>query len=59
MTTDWRTSSYSASGGNCIEVSTGPRVGVRDTKARDLGHFTVGPDAWTAFLARLRHKEGT
>lgn len=56
--TNWRTSSYTTAAGNCVEVSTGPRVGVRDTKARDLGHFTVSPDAWTAFLDQLRHTEG-
>lgn len=50
----WRTSSYTTAAGNCVEVSTGPRVGVRDTKARDLGHFTVSPHAWTAFLGQLR-----
>ncbi len=46
----WETSSHSNAEGNCVEVAVGGVVGVRDTKARELGHFTVGAPAWTAFL---------
>ncbi|MFZ3567560.1 DUF397 domain-containing protein [Streptomyces sp. BH097] len=49
----WFKSSYSSSeGGACVEVATEPTaVHVRDSKNADGGpHFTVAPEAWTAFL---------
>lgn len=46
----WRTSSFSAGDGNCVEVAVmGPGVGVRDTKNRRAGHLTVTPSTWRAF----------
>jgi hypothetical protein len=45
--TDWRKSSYSGSGDNCVEVGRG--VGIRDSKAPQT-HLPVSPDAWSAFL---------
>lgn len=51
----WRTSSYSANGGECVEVAvTNAAVGVRDSKHRAAGHFTVPADRWSAFLRTLR-----
>ncbi|MFD6433770.1 DUF397 domain-containing protein [Streptomyces venezuelae] len=49
---NWRKSSYSGSdGGNCIEVATHPTaIHIRDSKNPDGPHFTVAPEAWTAFL---------
>ncbi|WP_327661080.1 MULTISPECIES: DUF397 domain-containing protein [unclassified Streptomyces] len=50
---DWRKSSYSSDeGGACVEVATHPTaIHVRDSKNADGGpHFTVAPEAWTAFL---------
>ncbi|MFI5658999.1 DUF397 domain-containing protein [Streptomyces sp. NPDC051684] len=50
----WFKSSYSSSeGGACVEVATEPTaIHVRDSKNADGGpHFTVTPEAWTAFLA--------
>ncbi|MFE2075163.1 DUF397 domain-containing protein [Streptomyces misionensis] len=54
MTTDnpqWVTSSYSANGGQCVEVATNVpgTVPVRDTKDREAGTLAFGPDAWKAF----------
>ncbi|GAA3863174.1 DUF397 domain-containing protein [Streptomyces sedi] len=55
-TGDWRTSSYTASNSNCVEVARnlgGPVVGVRDTKDRSA-HTTISPGAWTAFLGAAK-----
>ncbi|RAS61229.1 uncharacterized protein DUF397 [Lentzea atacamensis] len=45
--TEWRTSSYSANGTDCVEV--GRRVGIRDSKA-PVTHLAIGTSAWSAFL---------
>ncbi|WP_190819728.1 DUF397 domain-containing protein [Saccharopolyspora pogona] len=40
----WRKSSRSASGGNCVEVGFAPdAIGIRDSKDRDGGRLTVAP----------------
>lgn len=50
----WRTSSYSGTQGNCVEVAhTLDVVGVRDTKNRDAGALLVAADAWRTFTTRL------
>ncbi|MFJ8960854.1 DUF397 domain-containing protein [Lentzea sp. NPDC102401] len=49
--TEWRKSTYSVNGTDCVEVGQG--VGVRDSKA-PATHITLGPDAWTAFLAATK-----
>ncbi len=46
----WKTSSYSITGETCVEVSTTTQVRVRDTKARDLGYFTISTAAWREFI---------
>ena len=46
----WLTSSYSAGGGNCVEVAEGKETLVRDTQNRDLGHLVVPATEWTALL---------
>ncbi|MFE9634863.1 DUF397 domain-containing protein [Streptomyces sp. NPDC006463] len=48
----WQTASYSgSSGGDCVEVAAQPcRVAVRDSKRPDGPVFTVGPEAFTAFV---------
>jgi hypothetical protein len=49
--TEWRKSSYSANGTDCVEVGRG--TGLRDSKA-PATHIAVGTDAWTAFLAATK-----
>lgn len=47
----WRTSSYSAVNGDCVEVATAPdAVLVRDSTDRDGPALTVSAPAWRAFL---------
>ncbi|WP_326563335.1 DUF397 domain-containing protein [Micromonospora sp. NBC_01796] len=49
----WRKSTRSGTnGGNCLEVADNlfGRVLVRDTKDRDGGTLSFGPDAWRAFV---------
>ncbi|MET8134251.1 DUF397 domain-containing protein [Streptomyces sp. NPDC005251] len=48
----WRKSSYSgSSGGECVEVAPlATRVALRDSKNPGQGVFTVGADAFAAFV---------
>jgi hypothetical protein len=51
----WRTSSYTGSQGNCVEVAdAASAILVRDTKDRDGLALTFTTGAWTAFTAALR-----
>ncbi|MDW5323351.1 DUF397 domain-containing protein [Plantactinospora sp. KLBMP9567] len=45
-------------GGNCVEVADNlpGRVLVRDSKARDGGTLTSGPDAWRAFVGLAKRR---
>ena len=53
--TTWRTSSRTADKGQCVEVALTPeQVGVRDTKDRSGGHFTVTAAQWSAFVDRIK-----
>ena len=47
----WRKSSYSATEAECVEVALAETVGVRDTKARDLGQLTVSRAAWASLCS--------
>lgn len=48
---NWRTSSYSGQGQDCVEVRRGPgRVDVRDTKDRAGGQLAVAGEVWRALL---------
>jgi hypothetical protein len=53
---NWRKSTASANGEQCVEVGSGSgNVAVRDTMNRD-GHTLSVPDsAWTTFLTTLRY----
>lgn len=53
---NWRTASYSGSGGgNCVEAaSASGLVLVRDTTDRDGGTLGFPADAWAVFAASLR-----
>ncbi len=50
----WRTSSYTGTAGNCIEVAaTAGTVLIRDTKDREGPVLAVPAAAWRAFLADI------
>jgi hypothetical protein len=53
---NWRKSSYSGSGNNCVEVAR-PTVGVvavRDTKDRQGAPLVFGPEQWRRFAAGVK-----
>jgi hypothetical protein len=51
----WRTSSYSGTNGNCVEVGDmASAVCVRDTKERDGVALSVPGKAWASFVASLK-----
>ncbi|MFC4561837.1 DUF397 domain-containing protein [Nocardiopsis mangrovi] len=50
---DWHTSSYSANGGECVEVREGEYTQVRDTKHRDSGCLAFPVSEWRALLADI------
>ncbi|MGW6445688.1 DUF397 domain-containing protein [Lentzea sp. NPDC055074] len=52
---EWRKSSYSATGQDCVEVGRG--VGIRDSKA-PFSHVQVEPAAWEAFLRLVTGNAG-
>ncbi|GAA3747718.1 DUF397 domain-containing protein [Plantactinospora mayteni] len=55
----WRTSIRSTNnGGDCVEVADNlpGRVLVRDSKDRDGGTLSFGPDAWRAFVGLATHR---
>lgn len=52
----WYKSSYSASQGDCVEVSDlGEDTALRDTKHRDLGALVFHGAEWNAFLVAAVH----
>ena len=52
---DWRTSSFSGNGGECVEVSQADdAVAVRDTKDRAGAVLRFTPDAWRSFADQLK-----
>ena len=56
MITAWRKSSYSTGSqtSECVEVGVGRGViGVRDSKAPELGHLAVSRTAWQVFVRRV------
>lgn len=51
----WRTSTRTQGQGQCVEVGFGDGgVGVRDSKNRAAGHFTVAPRLWGVFVDGLK-----
>ena len=52
--TEWRKSSYSTAGENCVEVSEGAKTCVRDTQHRHLGSLHVSAREWEAFVEAVR-----
>jgi uncharacterized protein DUF397 len=54
----WRTSSYSANGGNCVQVAATPHtVAVRDSHDRHGPHLAFTPTAWQAFITAVKTGE--
>lgn len=52
---NWRTSSYSGTQENCVQVAAGPDVvALRDSKNPDGGILTVPSPAFTALLSCAR-----
>lgn len=53
----WRTSSYSGQGGNCVEVAlNGTTAGLRDTKHRTAGALAVTPAAFAALRSAVTRR---
>jgi hypothetical protein len=55
IVSDWRKSSYSDSGANCVETASvrfGQRA-VRDSKDTSVGHLVIAATAWTSLTAAL------
>ena len=52
----WRTSSYSCSNGDCVEVASlgGAGMGVRDSKDRRGPVLTFSTQQWHSFVAGIR-----
>ncbi|OLT24598.1 DUF397 domain-containing protein [Nocardiopsis sp. CNR-923] len=49
---DFRKSSYSGAGQNCVEVADLPRgAAIRDSKHPDAGHLPFPQSEWTGFLS--------
>ncbi|WP_017602619.1 DUF397 domain-containing protein [Nocardiopsis alkaliphila] len=58
MSTEWHKSTYSATGGNCVEVREGVfGTDVRDTQNREAGHLSFTSDEWSALLRGLRSEK--
>jgi len=51
---NWRKSTASANGSDCVEVASGDSIAIRDTKDRDRFTLSVPAGTWTAFLGTLR-----
>jgi hypothetical protein len=54
----WRKSSHSGSGNNCVEVaSMAAAVAVRDSKDPDGGHLVFDAGDWEAFITGIKRGE--
>ncbi|MCT2590878.1 DUF397 domain-containing protein [Streptomyces sp. N2-109] len=51
----WRKSSYSGTGGDCLEISdVGGEIAVRDSKRVDAPALAFPAGAWRAFVAEAK-----
>jgi hypothetical protein len=56
---DWRTSTRSIGGGECVEVSAEEgRVFLRDSRDRGGAVITYSAGAWHKFIIRSKHQKG-
>ncbi len=55
----WRTSSFSGSQANCVEVAAADRVLVRDTKNKSGAVLRFKPAAWRQFAAQVKRSLAT
>lgn len=55
----WRTSSFSGSQANCVEVAAIDRVLVRDTKNKSGAVLRFPPAAWRQFAAQVKRSLAT
>lgn len=53
----WHKSTYSDTGGNCVEVAEGAKTLIRDTQHRSHGHLGFPSSEWDAFLEAARSEE--
>jgi hypothetical protein len=54
----WRTSSRSATKGQCVEIAQTPTVtGIRDSKNPTGGCLIVAAAQWTSFLSQVKNGE--
>ncbi|GAA1451015.1 DUF397 domain-containing protein [Nocardiopsis tropica] len=51
---EWHKSSYSAGGGNCVEVREGLVTGIRDTQNRAQGQIDLPSAEWIALMGAVR-----
>jgi hypothetical protein len=52
----WRKSSYSNAGNQCVEVARiSGAVAVRDSKSPGGGHLTFAAVAWETFIEDIKH----
>ncbi|MBV2364411.1 DUF397 domain-containing protein [Streptomonospora nanhaiensis] len=53
ISSEWKTSSYSQNGGQCVEARVGDNGAtlVRDTQNREAGTLAFPAAEWAAFLA--------
>jgi hypothetical protein len=50
----WRTSSFSGSEANCVEIAAGDRVLVRDAKDKSGAVLRFTPAAWRRFAGQVK-----
>ena len=54
MITQWRKSTYSGNGGECIEAANKTVVYVRDSKDKNGPHLEISPETWHSFINRIQ-----
>ncbi|TDE32529.1 DUF397 domain-containing protein [Actinomadura sp. 6K520] len=60
MIIQWRKSTRSDDYGNCIELAALPdAIAIRDSRAPDIGHLTLTPQAFGYLLTQLKRDELT